>query len=170
MPRPALDSIPPFYQNYVMLTQETSVLDALSANTDAAVALLDSIEEEKWLHRYAEDKWSIKEMVQHIIDAERIFTYRALCIARGEKQSLPGFDENVYAAASAADRRTKSSLTSEFDIVRKGTSYLFDSFTTEQLSRVGIANGKPIGVNAIGFIIAGHVAHHLYVLQQRYLS
>jgi hypothetical protein len=109
-------------------------------------------------------------MVQHIIDTERIFAYRALCIARGEKTSLPGFDENNYAAHSAADRRKKEDLIEEFDVVRRSTTALFQSFTDGQLMATGIANNNPIEVNGIGFITVGHVTHHITILRERYLD
>jgi hypothetical protein len=108
-------------------------------------------------------------MLQHIIDAERIFLYRSLCFARGEKASLPGFDENTYAAASKADNRKSEELISEFETVRKSSEQLFASFDDEQLNSTGVANNKPISVNAIGFIISGHVQHHVNVITERYL-
>lgn len=108
-------------------------------------------------------------MVQHLIDAERIFAYRALCIARGETVSLPGFDENIYAAASKADGRTKEELLAEFKTARQSTAQLFVSFDEAQLAATGTANNNSISVNAIGFIIPGHVQHHLNVLEERYL-
>jgi uncharacterized damage-inducible protein DinB len=170
MPKPDLTAIPSFYHNYVQLVQEDNIVTALENNMAQTLAFFRGIPDEKWSHRYAEGKWSIREMVQHILDAERIFSYRALCIARGEIASLPGFDENNYAAASEADRRSKEELVEEFEAVRKATILLFRSFTEEQLSRTGIANNKPIGVNSIGFITAGHLMHHLNILQERYLN
>jgi uncharacterized damage-inducible protein DinB len=168
MTKPDLSTIPVFYHRYVQLIQEENVRQALSANTEKTFPFLTKIPQEKWDYRYEEGKWSVKEMVQHLIDSERIFCYRALCIARGEKVSLPGFDENTYAAASEADRRSKEDLLKEFDVVRQSTQLLFASFTNEQLQQTGIANQKPVSVTAIGFITAGHVAHHLGVLRERY--
>jgi hypothetical protein len=149
--------------------QEETVEDALVSNTQKLLSSFQQIPDEKWDHRYAEGKWSIREMVQHMIDTERIFSYRALCFARGEKVSLPGFDENTYAAASNAGRRSKEELVEEFSIVRQGTLLLFRSFTEEQLNSTGVANNNPVSVNGIGFITAGHVLHHLNILQERYL-
>src|SRR5205085_8014952 len=102
--------------------------------------LLESIPKDKWDYGYAEGKWTIKEMVQHMIDAERIFCYRALCIARGEMQSLPGFDENAYADASNASVRRTEELKEELAAVRKATGFLFRSFNEEQINKTGIAN------------------------------
>lgn len=168
MPQPVLANIPEFYHKYVQLVDEENITDALTNNAAKALAIFQSIEDEKWSYRYAEGKWSIKEMVQHMIDTERIFGYRALCIARGESQSLPGFDENTYAAASKADNRSKEDLVSEFKVVRESIIRLFRSFDEEQLQRTGIANGKRIDVNAIGFITVGHLLHHLNMLKERY--
>lgn len=170
MPRPDLDTIPEFYHKYVQLVTEDDVVAALENNTTQTLSLLRNIQDEQWDHRYAEGKWSIKEMVQHMLDAERIFSYRALCFARGETASLPGFDENNYAAASAADGRLKEELIDEFEAVRKATVLLFRSFSEEQLSRSGTANQKPIGVNSIGFVTVGHVMHHVNILRERYLK
>ena len=169
MARPDLNTVPAFYHKYVNQVQEENVNDAIQKNTESSIAFLNSIPEEKWEYRYAEGKWSIKEMVQHIIDTERIFSYRALCFARGEKQSLPGFEENGYADASRADRREIRSLIEEFETVRKSIEQLFASFDEEQLSGIGHANNNPVSVNGIGFIIPGHVQHHVNVLKERYL-
>ena len=169
MPRPDLATVPPFYHNYVNQTTAEDVNEAIRKNTEDSLAFFRSIQGEKWDHRYAKGKWSIKEMMQHIIDTERIFSYRAVCFARGEKASLPGFDENNYAAASKGDQRTVESLLEEFDTVRKSILQLFASFDEEQLASVGTANNNPISVNAIGFIIPGHVQHHINILKERYL-
>ncbi|RYZ44623.1 MAG: DinB family protein [Chitinophagaceae bacterium] len=168
MPKPELAAIPPFYHNYIKQVEEGEILPALQSSHEKVVSILGSIPEEKWSNRYAEGKWSILEMVQHMIDTERIFAYRALCIARGEKASLPGFDENAYAATSNAERRSKEDLLEEWTVVRKATILLYQSFTEEQTINAGTANNFPIGVDAIGFIAAGHVRHHLNILKERY--
>lgn len=169
MPRPDLATVPAFFHRYIQQVQESEVVPAIENNTKEMVAFISSIPEEKWSYRYAEGKWSIKEMIQHITDAERIFSYRALCFARGEKVSLPGFEENNYAAASKADNRTKDELVKEFTIVRKSAEALYQSFDEEQLQQTGKANNNPVSVNAIGFIIPGHAKHHLNILKERYL-
>ncbi len=170
MAKPDLATIPEFYHTYVNRVEEQNVTEALQNSLLKASELLQQIPEERWNFRYAEGKWSIKEMVQHIVDAERIFAYRALCIARGEGASLPGFDENSYAARSNADSRVKEELIQEWEVVRRATLLLFQSFDEEQLTRTGTANNKSINVLAIGFISAGHVLHHLHVLKERYLA
>jgi hypothetical protein len=169
MSRPDLSTVPAWYHNYIKQIQENEVNEAIKANTSKVFSFLKSIPEEKWDHRYADNKWSIREMIQHIIDGERIFAFRALCIARGETASLPGFDENSYAARSKADRRSKVALLSEFEAVRTSIELLFASFDDEQLAVSGIANNYQISVNAIGFIIPGHVQHHMNILKERYL-
>lgn len=170
MPRPDLNAVPQFYHKYILQTTEDDALQAIEANGERAVTFLQNVDEDKWALRYAEGKWSIKEVVQHLIDAERIFSYRALCIARGERASLPGFDENSYAANSKAGNRRKDELISEFETLRQSTVQLFASFDDEQLKSTGIANNNSVSVNGIGFIIPGHVEHHLNILEERYLS
>jgi len=169
MPKPDLATVPAWYHNYVLLVQEEEVNKAIQNNSETTFAFLKTIPDNKWEHRYADNKWSIKEMLQHIIDAERIFSYRALCFARKDATPLPGFEENDYAAASQADRRTKEDLVSEFETVRKSVEQLFASFDEEQLAAVGTSNNNPIPVNAIGFIIPGHAQHHINVIKERYL-
>ena len=169
MARPDLTTVPVFYHRYIAQITEESVSEAIRNNTQAATSFLNQIPEARWEYRYAEGKWTIKEMLQHIIDTERIFAFRALCFSRGESQSLPGFEENDYAAASRADRRPVADLLEEFATVRKSIEQLFASFDDAHISGIGIANNNPISVNAIGFIIPGHVQHHLNVLQERYL-
>ena len=134
------------------------------------ISVLENIDVEKWDDRYEEGKWSIKEVVQHVIDAERIFCYRALCFARKETRELPGFDENLYANASKAEKRNKEDLIDELAIVQKSSVALFESFDEEQLSFSGIANGKSVYVEGIGYIIIGHTLHHKKILLERYLN
>lgn len=170
MPRPNLQNVPPFYHGYLALVKTDELLPALDAYKDALMPVLRALPADKWDYRYEEGKWSIKEMVQHMIDTDRIFAYRALAIARGEKAPLPGFDENAYAAASEAGQRSPASLMDEMAAVQLSVVMLFTSFSEQQLVAAGTANGRPIDVNAIGFITVGHTLHHLAVLQERYLS
>jgi uncharacterized damage-inducible protein DinB len=168
MIRPNLAQVPPFYHKYINLVTGDNLYTLLQENKEATKDFLTSIEDNKWDFRYAEGKWSIKELVQHITDSERIFSYRALCIARGEIASLPGFDENLYAAASNAGHRSKQQLITEINVVQDATRLLFQSFTDDQLDRSGIANNNSITVRGIGFIILGHLLHHKNILQERY--
>ncbi|MGV3529181.1 MAG: DinB family protein [Flavisolibacter sp.] len=169
MPKPDITYIPAFYQNYVHLVREEDLTKALKNSAKAAEELFYSIPEDQWSFRYAPEKWSISDMLQHLVDAERIFCYRALCFARKDATPLPGFDENDYAAVAGADQRTKSDLMEEFAAVRKATVLLFSSFTDEQVNATGVANQHEISVSAIGFVIAGHLWHHMNVVRERYL-
>lgn len=165
-----LDAIPAFYHRYVQRVAQLNLEGALQQYGVQLQTALEAIPEAQWNFRYAPGKWSIKEMVQHIIDTERIMAYRALCFARAEQQALPGFDENEYAAHSHADYRSKQSLLQEFNTVHQSTRMLFDSFTHRQLNARGTANGNPVYVAGLGYIIAGHALHHLAVLKERYLT
>ena len=169
MPAVDLSQVPSFYHAYINNVQSSDLASALREERNTLIEILRGIDELKWDYRYAEGKWSIKEMVQHLIDSERIFGYRALCIARGEKASLPGFDENEYAQNSDSDRRKGADLLKELILVHEGTTLLFQSFTPQMLQLKGTANGKSIYVEAIGFIAIGHSLHHLKVLKERYL-
>lgn len=164
------EKVPEFYHKYIRQVQAPDLETALEVHATSLPALLGALPDEHWSYRYAPGKWSIREVVQHIIDTERIFCYRALCFTRGESASLPGFNENLYANQSRADQRSKESLLEEFDTVQKGTRFLFQSFDPAHLDASGIANGNPIYVKGIGFIIAGHCQHHLNILQERYLQ
>jgi hypothetical protein len=169
MPKPDLTRVPEFYHNYINQVQQEDIKEAFQTHISQAVTFLRNIPEERWNYRYAEGKWSIKELVQHMIDAERIFCYRALRFARKDETPLPGFDENTYAAASYADTRSKDDLLEELELVQKASAKLFLSFNDDQFESTGIANGKSINVLAIAFITVGHSLHHLEIIQKRYL-
>lgn len=160
----------PFYARYVARVPKGDVLKTLATQISDTASLLRSLPEERSRFRYAPDKWSIREVVGHMIDAERIFDHRALSIARGDPTPLPGFDENVYARASRSDARTLAELTSELELVRQSTVALFSSFDAEMVNRRGTANNVEVTVRALAFIIAGHERHHVDVLRSRYLS
>ncbi len=165
-----LSAVPSFYHRYIERVQQASVPEALTHAQQEFQQALAGLSEAQWDYRYAEGKWSIKEMVQHMIDCDRIFAYRALCIARGEIASLPGFDENGYAEHSEAGRRPVSDLLDELRTLHRSCQQLFASFSAEQCKRSGTANQNPITCEAIGFIMAGHTLHHLGILQERYLQ
>lgn len=169
MPRPDNTRVFPYFVRYIDQVEEDDLMTALRNQASSFITFLAGIPESKRLFRYADDKWSIHEVLQHIIDTERIFAYRALCFSRKETQPLPGFDENTYADNSAADSRRWDDLVEEFKAVRKTTEILFASFTAEQLEAEGIASGNPNYVLALGFIMAGHVNHHAKVIKERYL-
>ncbi|MBA2330464.1 MAG: DinB family protein [Flavisolibacter sp.] len=169
MARPDLLSIPPFYHNYINLVIHDNLHDAFHEHVTELVSLLSPLHADKWNFRYAEGKWTVKELVQHVIDAERIFNYRALCFARGDKNELPGFDENLYADNSKANNRKPDDLLYELASVQKSSKFLIDSFDDEQLNKEGISNNNIISVLAIGYITVGHAKHHAIILKERYL-
>jgi hypothetical protein len=168
--RPTTDEYPPFYHGYVEKAAGTDLLEALHIAQDRFHDVLNSVTEAKAGFRYAPDKWSIKEVVQHVIDCERIFTYRALRFARKDTTALPGYEENDYAPASEADRHTLRALVHEHDVVRSSSLLMFQSLPPASLERSGISNGRHISVRALGWVIAGHSNHHATVISERYLT
>ncbi len=170
MPKPALSEIPSFYQKYVEAVAYDELIPALINSGNETVDLLKSITEQAGNYRYAPEKWTVKEVIAHMIDAERVFAYRALRFARNDKTDLPGFDETAWTPESNANNRKLYKLIEEYNNVRAATVDLFGSFSDEMLQRIGTANGNKVGVLAIGFIIVGHETHHRNILNQRYFS
>ena len=169
MPKPSPSTHPSHFQQYIDLVPDEDLMAAFRHQSLILTKFLYSINEEKSTHSYAPGKWTIKELVQHMIDAERIFAYRALCFARKETISLPSFDENIYAANSNANLRHWKDLADEFLIVRKSTELLFNSFTDDALNNSGVANNNPATALSMGFTVLGHVYHHINILKERYL-
>ncbi len=165
-----LETVPSFYKNYVKQIEETDLLQALRVSGHRCLELVHSIPEEKVDFRYADGKWTIRELLCHIIDAERIFTYRALRFARNDKTDLAGFEENDYATQANASGRSMQKIAAEMAHLRSATIDLFETFTPEMLIRKGTANKNELSVIVLGFIIAGHETHHCNVLKERYLS
>ena len=169
MSKPSPTNYAGYFQKYIDQVTETDFFTALQNQSSGLESFLQSITEEKSMFAYAEGKWTIKEMLLHMGDTERIFCYRALCFARGEKTNLPGFDENDYAANSNANSRTWESLIQEFLTVRKATEVLFKGFSENALASAGTANNNEATVLSIGFILLGHFNHHKKILAERYL-
>lgn len=167
--RPSPDELNTYFATYVAKTKSDDLLAALANAAQELVAVLEKVPPDREKFRYAEGKWSIKEVVQHVIDTERIFAFRALCFARQEPSELPGFDENSYAANSGADARTLGSLVQEYKVVSASTEALFRSFRSADLLRLGTANGSRMSARAMGWTIAGHCKHHVTILHERYL-
>lgn len=159
-----------FYKPYIEALGDVILLDELELSSNHFIDFLKTIPVEKHEFRYAEGKWTIKDIVLHLIDAERIFTYRALRIARKDQTPLPGFEENDYVETAFANSRTMEDLIEEFATVRQATVSLFKTFSVEQLTQMGTASEKPVSVRAIGFITLGHQKHHVNVILERYLS
>jgi len=167
--RPEPGEYAPFYETYVSLIAETDVVGALERQTAEALALLRPIPEGRGGHRYEPGKWSVKQLVGHIIDAERIFAYRALAIARGDRRPLPGMDQDEYMAGADFDALPLSGLVEEFEAVRRSTLLLLRHLPAEAWQRRGTASDNEVSVRALAYIIAGHGAHHLRILRERYL-
>jgi hypothetical protein len=155
---------------YIKLVENENLKSVLKNQMQQTEDFFNSIPEEKYLYKYAADKWSIKEVIQHIIDTERVFAYRALAFSRKDVHTLPSMDENSYAINSDADNRKFQDLIDEFKAVRQSTIFLFNSFSPSQLNEVGKASDYEMSVNAMGYTIAGHAAHHINILKERYLA
>ncbi|MDF0705630.1 MAG: DinB family protein [Bacteroidota bacterium] len=160
----------PFYQTYVMALGNVDLFEELKNGKADFLSLLKDIPEEKLNYAYAEDKWSLAEALVHMIDTERIFQYRALRIARNDNTPLPGFDQDNYVPYSNAKNRSKQDLLEEYKAVRDATITLFNSFDGEAIKRIGTTSGSKMSVRALGFIISGHQAHHIRIINERYLD
>jgi hypothetical protein len=158
-----------FYATYIKAIENVELIEELEICLHDFIKFVQNIPMDKFDFRYAEGKWTIKDIIQHLIDAERVFSYRALRISRNDKTPLPGFEENDYVDNTNANGRSIQDLLTEFSAVRHSSLLLFKSFSDEQLTRIGIASGKDVSVRAIGFIIIGHQKHHQKVFQERYL-
>jgi hypothetical protein len=165
-----LDTIPPFYKNYVKQIDETDVLQALRVSGNRMQELVYQVPADKVDFKYGEDKWTVRELLCHMIDGERVFAYRALRFARNDKTPLSGFEEKDYAPQANAGGRSLQAIADEMRHLRISTIDLFSGFTGEMMMRKGVANASEMSVVALGFIIAGHEAHHRKILQERYFS
>jgi hypothetical protein len=166
--RPTKAEYAPFFAGYVSLVTEGDVLSVLEAQAGELRQLAAAVPEERETYRYAPGKWSLREVVGHVTDAERVFGYRAFCISRGEQASLPGFDENDYVARSSYDRQRLADLVSEFAAVRDANLRFLRGLDAQGWGRLGVANRNPVSVRALAFIMAGHVRHHVGVVRSRY--
>ncbi len=166
--RPAGDEFAPFYAPYVAAVPDGDVVHTLHEQGARMRAALASVPPEREGHRYAEEKWSVRELVAHVADAERIFAYRLLRIGRGDATPLPAFEENSYAAASGADRRPLAEIAEEMESVRAATLTLVRGLPAEAWTRRGTASEVPVSARALAWILAGHAEHHLRVLRDRY--
>ena len=166
--RPEPTDYAEFYANYVSLVPEDDVLSAIETQSSEAQKLMASVDEARGAYRYAEGKWSVKEVFGHITDAERVFGYRALCIARGDRSSLPGFDEQEYMRHANFDDWKIGDLGELYALTRRSNIVFFRNLPEEAWTRRGIANNSPVTVLALAYIIAGHERHHLKVLRDRY--
>ena len=168
--RPGDGEYAPYYSKYVVLVPDGDLLDTLARQIEDTARLLGAVAERDADFRYAEGKWSIKDVVGHLADSERIFAYRALRFARGDATPLPGFDENALVANARFGARSLRDLLGELRAVRAGTVALFAGMSPVELARRGVANETPVSVRAIAYIIAGHERHHGAILRERYLA
>jgi hypothetical protein len=166
--RPAESEFAEYYQRYVRQVPDGNLLAGLEQQGRDTVTLLRGVDEKKSQFRYADGKWTIREVVGHLIDTERVFAYRALSFARGDHTALPSFDENEWARTSNAGRRALSELIAEFEAVRTATLAMFRGFSDGEFAREGVASNNPITVRALAYIVAGHERHHVKILRERY--
>ena len=168
--RPKAGEYLPYYEKYIARVADGDLIELLARHADETIAMLRNQSPDVADYAYEEGKWTVKEVMGHVCDAERIFAYRLLCIGRGEQASLPGFDENAYAPAGRFGDRTMESLLEEFAAVRQATIALIAGMPDEGWARSGIANNAGISARAIAYILAGHELHHREVLLTRYLT
>ncbi len=168
MQRPDPTEYAPAFQAYLDRVPAGDVLAHLERQVRVTASLFAKVTEAKGDFAYAPGKWTVKSVLQHVVDGERLFGYRAMCIARGETASLPGFDENLYAANDGTSGRRLTDVLAEFASVRAATMTLFRGFDALAWTRRGTANGKPASVRSLVWILAGHELHHLAVLRERY--
>jgi uncharacterized damage-inducible protein DinB len=159
----------PYYQTYIDVLGDVELFDIIRRQLENFPQFLESLPDEKLNYAYAEGKWTIAEVLIHVLDTERVFQYRALRFMRGDKTPLPGFDQDLYVPNSNADRRTKESIIEEYKAVRRSTIALFSNMKGQTLHNMGVASDSPTSVAALGFIICGHQKHHRNVIRERYL-
>lgn len=168
--RPSQNEYGSFYAGYISLVPEENCKELLLNSITELEEQLSGIPAERSLFQYAPDKWTILQLLQHMIDTERIFSYRALSIARGETIPLPGFNEVDYAKSATAEDRTLQDIKTEFIHLRKSVVYMFGSFDDEALLRMGLASNTPVSVRALAYMCIGHCRHHFGILRERYLG
>lgn len=166
--KPHVSEYPAYYHRYIESVGDDDVRPVFTDQVECFTRLMSTMTDEDALFRYAEGKWSVKQVIGHLIDCERVFAYRAMCIARGETQALPGFDENAYVANASFDQRPIAHILDEFVAVRLGTILLYDSLSSVEQLLSGVANNNPVTVRSLMWIIAGHTQHHLRILEEKY--
>lgn len=168
--RPDPATYPAYFNNYIKLVNGDNIVSIIETQTPKSIKFYQSLTEEQSTYRYADGKWTIKGILQHVIDAERIFTYRALAIARGEKSPLASFDEGLYARNSRANDRSWKSLVEEFTAMRASTIAFIKSVSEKDYDTFGQVNEYKIAVLAMLFVIAGHELHHIQIIRERYFD
>jgi hypothetical protein len=166
--RPRDDEYASFYAGYVARVPETDILEVLRQQPRELSRIAGSVPKDKELYRYGEEKWSVREIFGHLVDAERFFGHRAFCVSRSDPNPLPGFDEKLYIEGSSYDSRPLPELLHDFSLLREANSRHLESLSDDAWPREGIANGARITVRALAYVMTGHVRHHLAVLEERY--
>ena len=166
--RPKADEFAAYYGRYIDQVPEGNIIETLAEGLSEASAMLVALPPEKASYRYAPDKWTVREVVAHVSDAERVFSYRALRFGRGDRMPLHGFDQDAWVPGSRARARSWGDLLDEFRVVRGATLHLFRSFAPEAWGAMGVASQFPVSVRALAWICAGHELHHRHVLAERY--
>jgi hypothetical protein len=162
------NSFPDYYKPYINLLPQKELLDLLKSQKDETINFMRNLKGKDMLHSYAEGKWTLAEVIQHMIDTERIFQYRALCISRKDRTPLPGYDQDAYVPFSGANERSIQTFIDEYQAVRTSGIHLFSNFTSSMLMERGNSNGKDLSAGAAGFIIVGHEKHHLKLFKTSY--
>lgn len=166
-----INEYPPYAETYISQVENTwTLVEELEVSVHNLIRFVQNIPMDKHDYRYAEGKWTIKDIIQHLIDTERIFAYRALRFSRNDTTELPGYDQDLYVDTANANKRHLKDLLTEMSTVRHSTMQLFASFNEEQLLRIGVASGYNVSVRALGFMIIGHQNHHIKIFQERYLD
>ena len=170
MSRPQPAEYDPYYQKYVGLVPEDEILPAIEGQIDELNKLFDGVPEEKGTFAYADGKWTVKEVLSHLIDGERMFAYRVFRIARGDKTPIEGFEQDGYIENAHANRRTFSELLNEFSLLREANILFFKNLESGDWVRTGTANNVEISVRSLAWIMVGHIRHHIAILRERYLA
>jgi hypothetical protein len=168
--RPKPDEFLPYYGTYINRVPDGDIVDTLSRQITETIAFFKSIPESKVDYQYAPGKWTIRQIMGHLSDGERVFQYRAFRFSRADATPVPGFEENDYVANAPFARVSMEKLIAEFEYLRRASIYMFSNLDAEAMGRVGVANGNPVSVRAIAFIMAGHELHHIQIVKDRYLK
>ena len=169
MPRPITGDAPEYFFKYIALTEGESIDDIIGNHAEKLANFFQSIPDDKASYAYGEGKWTVKQVLQHLIDTERVFVYRALCFARMQAAPLPGMDENAFAEHANLDQRSLAQIKEELFELRRSTDLFLQSLNEDDLKRKGNASGNDLSVNALAYIIFGHLIHHKKILEERYL-
>lgn len=170
MNAPETTEFAPYYNTYISLVEPGNVLPILKAQPAELRAMFSHVPEEKGTFAYAEGKWTIKEVLSHLIDGERMFAYRVLRISRGDETPIEGFEQDGYIENSNANNRSFAELLDEFDLQRRSNMLLLNNLSEEGTRRMGTASNNPVSARALAYIMAGHITHHVGILKERYLA